>query len=61
MEVPPDPQTVEPQRTQPAGSQLAPDGVDRDEGDPQPSHDRLLDRFGVAELDGCLDVSTSVL
>jgi hypothetical protein len=56
-----DSQAAEPERTQSARRNLASDGMDRDEGDPQARHHRLLDRLCVAELHACFDVPTGSL
>lgn len=61
VEVTADSQAAEPERTQSARRKLASDGVDRDEGDPQTRHHRLLDRFCVAELHGRFDVPAGSL
>ena len=56
-----DSQAAEPERTQSTCRNLASDGVNRDEGDPQARHHRLLDRLCVAELHGRFDVPAGSL
>ena len=61
VEMAPDPQPLEPERAKPAARDIAPDGVHRYEGYPEPRHHGLLDGLGVAELHGRPDLHASVL
>src|SRR5215470_14842980 len=61
VEVPLHGNTPQAEGTESPGRNLSAHRIDGNEGDPQPGHHTLLDRFGVIELHGHAELDTRLL